>query len=79
MNATCSLPARLSRHRGLDLTRRPQGNRDAAPRRAGDRDRGRLSGTHDGAHVVLAEDPLDRDHVGPMTREPSVDANLKRQ
>ena len=47
-----------------------------AGRAASDRDRAGLGGAHHGADVVLAEDPLDRDGVGPVLGEPRLERAL---
>ena len=64
--------------RGLDLARGVQ--RDRQPAAGGDqqRDAAGLGGAHDGAEVVLGEDPLDRDRVGRVPVDPVLDAALDR-
>ena len=66
-------------HRRLDLARRVQRHRQAAPGRAHDRDRARLRRAHHRAHVVLAEHPLDRDRVRPVVGQPLLDLLLERE
>ncbi len=61
---------------GLDLAGGVQRDRQAAPGGHDDGDRAGLRGAHDRADVVLAEDPLDRDRVGPVLVEPLLDAAL---
>ena len=46
-------------------------------RRADDGHRAGLGGAHHGAHVVLAEHPLDRDRVGPVLAQPALDLLLQ--
>src|SRR5579875_2506720 len=59
--------------RRLDLARRVQRDRYAAPGRAQDGHRARLGRAHDRAHVVLAEHALDGDRVRPALGEPRLD------
>ena len=61
---------------GLDLARGVQGDRQAAARGDQQRDAAGLGGAHDGAEVVLGEDPLDRDRVGRVPVDPVLDAAL---
>ena len=63
-------------HRGLDLGRRVQRDRQAASRGRDHRDPAGLGGAHHGAGVGPGEDPLDRDRVGPVLVEPGLDAPL---
>ena len=62
---------------GLDLARGVQGDREAAPGRHQDRDRAGLGGAHHGAHVVLAEHPLDGDGVRRELVEHRLDPPLE--
>ena len=71
--------AAVAGHRRLDLARRVQGHRQAAPRGADDRDRAGLRGAHHGPHVVLAEHPLHRHRVGLVLGQPALDLLLDRQ
>jgi hypothetical protein len=66
-------------HRRLDLARRVQRHRQAAPRGAHDRHRAGLCGAHHGPHVVLAEDPLYRHRVRLVLGQPAVDLYFDRQ
>ncbi len=64
-------------HRRLDLARRVQRDRNAAPRGAHDGDRASLRRAHDGTHVVLAEHALHRDGVRLMAGQPLIELNFQ--
>ena len=55
-----------------------QGDRDAPAGRGQQGDAAGLGRAHHRAHVVLAEDPLDRDRVGLVPLDPLLDAGLDR-
>src|SRR5690606_15936489 len=59
---------------GLDLAGRVQGDGQAAAGGADHGDGAGLRGAHDGADVVLGEDPFHGDRVGPVVVEPLLDA-----
>ena len=63
----------------LHLAGRVEGDRQPGPRREQRDHAAGLRGAHDGAHVVLAEHPLDGDDVRPVPVDPALDHGAERE